>query len=47
VQRRRGGQPDQSGQFDVRPVRVGLQCGEQLDVNIIKFNGHITQRYII
>ena len=46
VQRRRGGQPDQAGQLHVRAVRVGLQRGEQLYVNFIKFNGHITIYYL-
>ena len=36
VQGRRGRQADQAGEFDVGPVRILLQRGEQLDVNIVK-----------
>ena len=46
VQGGRGRQADQAGQLDVGPVRVGLQRGKQLDVNIIKRNGHIAKFYL-
>ncbi len=46
VQRCRGRQADEAGQFDVRAVRVGLQRSEQLYVNFIKFNGHSTKGYL-
>jgi hypothetical protein len=45
VQGGRRGQPDQAGQLDVRAVRVGLQRGEQPDVNFVKFNSHIAIYY--
>ena len=41
-----GDKADQAGQFDVRAVRVGLQRREQLYVNFIKFNSHITKDYL-
>jgi len=47
VQGRRGRQSDQAGEFDVRAVRVSLQRGEELYVNFIKFNGHITKHYLV
>jgi hypothetical protein len=45
VQGCRRGKPDQAGQFHVRAVRVGLQRSEQLYVNFVKFNGHLTVDY--
>ena len=36
VQGGRGRQADQPGQLDVGPVRILLQRGQQLDVNIVK-----------
>jgi hypothetical protein len=45
VQGRRRREPDQPGQLDVRAVRIGLQRSEQCDVNIVKFNSHITKYY--
>jgi hypothetical protein len=36
-------QARQPGELDVGAVRVLLQRSEQLDVNIIKFNGHNTK----
>ncbi len=47
VQRRRRGQSDQAGELDVGAVRVSLQRGQQLDVNFIKFNGHIAICYLV
>ena len=47
VQCRRGGQPDEARELDVRAVRIGLQGIEQPDVNFIKFNGHITIHYLV
>ena len=45
----RGGrrQARHPGEFDVGAVRVLLQHGEQLDVNIVKFNGHIAEYYLV
>jgi len=45
VQGGRRGQPDQAGQLHVGAVRVGLQRGEQLYVNFVKFNSHFTINY--
>jgi hypothetical protein len=45
VQGGRRGQPDQPGQLDVRAIRVGLQRTEQLYVNFVKFNSHLTIDY--
>jgi hypothetical protein len=45
VQGRGGGEADQAGQLDVGAVRVLLQDGQQLDVNIVKLNGHLTIDY--
>jgi len=47
VQRRGGRQAGQPGELHVGAVRVGLQRGKQLDVNIIKFYGHITKLYSV
>src|SRR5712692_7522907 len=47
VQGRRGGQSDQAGEFYVRAVCVGLQGGQELHVNFIKLNGHITKYYLV
>jgi hypothetical protein len=46
VQRRGGGQADEAGQLQVGPVRVRLQRVQQLDVNFIKFEGHIAKLYL-
>jgi hypothetical protein len=45
----RGGrrQAREPGELDVGPVGVLLQRGEQLNVNIVKFNGHNTKYYIV
>jgi methanogenic corrinoid protein MtbC1 len=45
VQGGRRGQPRQAGQLDVRAIRVGLQRTEQLYVNFVKFNSHLTIDY--
>jgi hypothetical protein len=45
VQGRGGGEPDEAGQLDVGPVGVDLQRGQQLDVNIVKINSHLTIDY--
>jgi hypothetical protein len=45
VQRRGRGQAGQLGEFHVGAVRVGLQRGKQLNVNFIKFHGHLTKLY--
>jgi len=47
VQGRGWGEPDQAGELDVRAVRVGLQHGEQFDVNFIKVNSHIAIYYCV
>jgi hypothetical protein len=44
VQRRCGGQAHRPGQVDVRDVGVRLQETQQLDVNFIKGNGHVTKQ---
>jgi hypothetical protein len=41
-QRCGGGQPGQPRELDVCAVGVGLQHGEQLDVNVIKLNSQVT-----
>jgi hypothetical protein len=45
VQGGRWRQPGQAGQLHVRAVRVGLQRAEQLYVNFVKFNSHLTIDY--
>jgi hypothetical protein len=45
VQRGRGREPDQTGQLDVRAVRIGLQHSEQPYVNIVKFSSHLAIDY--
>jgi hypothetical protein len=47
IERGGRGQAHQTGQFDVRAVRVRLQLGEQLKVNFIKFNRHGTKHYLV
>jgi hypothetical protein len=47
VQRRRGGQSGKAGEFDVGPIRVGLQRGEKLNVNIVKLNCHTTKYCLV
>jgi hypothetical protein len=46
VQGRGRGQPGDTGEFDVGLVGVGLQLGEELNVNFIKFDGHETKLYL-
>jgi len=46
MQCRRGGQTNKAGEFDVRSVRVRLKRGQQIDVNIIKVNGHLKIHYL-
>ena len=38
---------DEAGQLHVRPIRVGLQGGQQPDVNIIKLNCHLAIDYFV
>ncbi len=47
VQRRGWRQPDQAGQLHVGTVSICLQLGEQLQVNFIKFNGHVSKYYLV
>ena len=47
VQRRGGRQADQAGQLDVRAVCVCLQLGQQLQINFIKFYGHVSKHYLV
>ena len=43
VQGRGGGKAHLASQLQVGAVRIGLQQVEQLNVNFIKFNGHVTE----
>ena len=43
VQRGGRGEARQPGQFDVGPVRIGLQRSQELEVNFIKVHGHETE----
>jgi hypothetical protein len=43
VQRRGRRQAGQPGQLDVGPVRVGLQRGQQYEVNFVKVYSHETE----
>ena len=43
MQRGGGGEPDEPRELDVRAVGVGLELREQLDVNGIERNGHMTK----
>jgi trehalose synthase len=47
VQGRGRGKTGETGQLDVGPVGVALQGGQQPDVNIIKWNGHLTMDYFV
>lgn len=44
MQRRRGGEADQSGQLDVRNIGIRLEQRQQADVNFVKRNGHIAEQ---
>jgi hypothetical protein len=46
VQGRGRGQAGDPGELNVGLVGVGLQLGEELDVNFIKLDGHNTKLYL-
>src|SRR5215468_5209840 len=47
VQRRRWGQADEARELDVRAVGILLQRREQLYINFVKINSHITICYLV